>query len=99
MRTRIPMAAMRSCTIVIDTVIPFFLRVTARPRSRGRKGADRDSHAMYRDDLDLAAARDAGLGRRGKDLDGAVVRESDHATSARANAHRDCCVPPDELSE
>src|SRR6185503_1567340 len=78
---------------------PFVLRVTACPRSRGRKGPDRDSHAMHRDDLDLAATLDAVLRCRGKDLDGAVVCESDRPASARADAHRDRRVSPDELPE
>src|SRR6267143_1350376 len=54
---------------------------------------------MHRDDLDLAAARDAVLRCRGKDLDGSVIREPDRATSARPDAHCDHRVTPDELRE
>jgi len=51
------------------------------------------------DDLDLAAALDRRLGRRGKDLDGSVVGEAHGAARTGADADGDDGVPPDELDE
>src|SRR5712664_4028775 len=99
MNTRMPIAAMTSCAMVNVTVIPSFFRVARSAGLRRRKRTDRDGHAVYRDDLDLATAGDADLRGRGKDLDSSVIGKADRATRPGADADGDDGVTSDELAQ
>src|SRR3989442_10384269 len=94
-----PIVARTSCVMLSVTLIPSFSARSRPSRLRRRKRPDGHAHALYGEDLDDLTARNMRRGRRGKRLDGTVVRKHDRTACAFRDTDDDARAAADKITK